>query len=298
MVERSIPLEHCTLLFGTPVSRAEFDRACQRTPRSDYIANVVGDNPEEAWNRNYATVAATAEELITTAKNLGAVICREATLADFSYATAHAKIVILLAHFRGFDFSEQDLLRPIDNVVAAIKSRSHPALAYFDPVPHELTSLVDAFNVAVMERKLLSYLPRPLDIAGQDSTSVGRVLCRDLLDEALVGFVRPGNQVDLFDGLHSLGSLEAAMWDGFQGELDLALCNSVALATYIDLRRHNRVRHLHWPDIIDPVPQFVLIGETLRRLSYQGGSYISTRINLEKEMLQVDWRSNDRRRHS
>jgi hypothetical protein len=293
----SIALQSCALLFGTPVSREEFDRACRRVPRSDYIAHVVGDNPEEAWHRNYATVAETAQELITTARNLGAVICREATLSDFSYVTAHAKVVILLAHFRGFDFSEEDFLSPVNSVVAAIEARSHPVLAYFDPVPRDLSLLVDAFNVAVMGRKLLSYLPSALDIAGRNSISVGRVLCRDLLDEALAGITKPGNQVDLFDGLHSLGAMEAALWRGFRGELDLALCNSAALATYIDLHRNNTVRHLHWPDLIDPIPQFALIGETLRRLSGRGGSYINTRLIVEEEMLHLNWSSNDNRRH-
>ena len=135
-------------------------------------------------------------------------------------------------------------------------------------------------------------------MAGLNSVSVGRVLCRDLLDEALDGLIRQGNQIDLFDGLHSLGAAEAAIWQGFCGEIDLALCNSVAFSTYIDLRRNNRVRHLHWPDLIDPIPQFLLIAETLRRLSSKNGSYCSVRLQLEREMLQLDWSTDDRRRYS
>jgi hypothetical protein len=170
-------LQHCALLFGTPVSREEFDRACALVPRSDYIAHLVGEHPEEAWNSGYAEVASAAQELIDAASHSGAAIYREATLADFARATERATVVILLAHFRGFDFSEQDFLVPPDCIVAAIDNRLHPALACFDPVPREAGLLVEAFNSAVMERRLLNYLPATLGDAGRLSVPIGRVLC-------------------------------------------------------------------------------------------------------------------------
>jgi hypothetical protein len=292
-------LKDCVLVFGTPISREEFERACQRIPRADYVANLLGvdGDPEKAWHSLYATVAETAQQLIAVASALGAVVCREATLSDLAYATIHREVVILMAHFKGFDVVQEDLVGPLDRIIAAIESGSHPALAYFKQVTREPGSLVDAFNIAVMDRKLLSYLPRPLEDAGRLSISVGRVLCRDLLDEAFAELIRPGNQIELFDGLHSPGAVERAIWSEFKGELDLTLCNSVALATYIDLRRRNLVRHLHWPDLVDPVPQFILIGETLRRLSRQGGSYIALRMRLETEMLQSDWSLYDNTRN-
>jgi hypothetical protein len=290
-------LKDCTLLFATPVSREEFERACERIPRSDYVAHVVGDNPEEAWNSSYANVVRAAQELIATAGALGAVIHREARLQDFAQATANATVVILLAHFRGFDFAEEDLIASREDLIRAIETRAHPVLSYFRPRLSQPESWVDVLNEAVMNRDLLSYLPSPLRDSGELSVAIGRVLCRDLLDEALQGLVKTGNQVDLVDGLYTLGAMEAAIAQGFSGELDLALCNSEALGTYIDLSRGNQVHHLHWPDLIDPVPQLLLIAETLRRLSRSGGSYITARLNLESEMLELDGRTHENRRH-
>jgi hypothetical protein len=249
------------------------------------------------WNDTYAAVAAAAQELIAIATGLGASVYREASLVDLSHATESTDVVIVLAHFRGFNFSVQDFIGSFDRVTAAIKARSNPMLGYFENVPNQALAIVDAFNEAVMGRKLLPYLPSGLRDAGRLSEPLGRVLCRDLLDESLDGIVRPGNQIDLFDGLHSLGAVEAAISSGFRGALDLALCNSIALATYIDLRRNNSIPCLYWPDLIHPIPQFVLIGETLRRLSREGGSYINTRMKLEREMLQIDWSHDDGRRH-
>lgn len=250
---------------------------------------MAGDDPEEAWNRSYSAVAAAAQALTAIASEGGAAVWPEATLADLAAASRRATVVILLAHFRGFYFSEADLLVPHDRIAARIHERKYPVLEYFDPAPGEAHLLVDALNDAIMGRRLLRYLPGSMETAGRNSGVLGRVLCRDLVDEALDGFVQPGNCVELFDGLHTPGEVEGALYEEFRGEFDLALCNSAALATLIDLRRNGRVHHLHWPDLIHPIPQLVLIGEALRRIERNGGSYIQARLNLERQVKQIDW---------
>jgi hypothetical protein len=67
--------------------------------------------------------------------------------------------------------------------------------------------------------------------------------------------------------------------------MDLAVCNSQALATLLDLRRRDTIRHLHWGNVVHPIPQLLSIAATLKRLAASKGSYISNRLELEAEML-------------
>ena len=279
-----MPLGHCSVLFGIPTSWDEYERACRRSPRSDYLLHV--EYPPATWEEEYNEVADAAQELIATATRLGARVVREATLADLAHATVASTIVILIAHFRGYEFAEEDVLVDVDQIFAVIEGSSSGPLSHIAPTLRQLDSLIEALNAAILERNLLRFLPAPVAEAVRDSVPVGRVLCRDLLDEALDGMMKSGNSVDLWDGLHTLAAAEAAIWQDFEGELDLALCNSVAFATCIDLNRVGRVHHLHWPDLIDPIPQLILIAETLRRIERQGETYISTRLRLEGEILQ------------
>lgn len=285
------PLGHCALLFGLPVSRKAFERACKRTPRSDYLTHLIGDDPEEAWSESYSQIVSAAEELMGVASDGEAAVYPESTLAHLAAATERASVVILMAHFRGFDFSEADLLVPAGMIAETIANRQVPVLGNFDPALREPWLLVDAFNSAIMDRKLLRYLPESLANAGERTCALGRVLCRDLLDEALDGMIRPGNRLELFDGLHTPGDVAGAIGERFRGELDLALCNSAALATVIDLRRHNQIHHVHWPDLVHPVPQLVLAGKALTEVARHGGSYIQARLELEREILKIDWRT-------
>jgi hypothetical protein len=279
------PVSRCALLFGTPVDWDEFAARSHDTPPSDYLARVLrGDEPEVVWKRYYAPVAAAAANLIKVAQDLGATVVRKATIRDFSDASLGHDRVILLAHWRGAIVSRSDLAASPEEVVRHIASDARPLLQEFAGVPVNTQAIVDALNRTIEHRSLVPYLPRPLRQVAQESVALGRTLCRDLLDETFEGFLVPGNRIELFDGLHSLGAMEHALSETFCGELDLATCNSEAFAVYLDLRRRNRVRHLHWSDLINPIPQYLLISETLRRLAISGGSYIETRLTVEEAL--------------
>jgi hypothetical protein len=86
----------------------------------------------------------------------------------------------------------------------------------------------------------------------------------------------------LFSGLCTPDEVDRAIFAEFDGELDLALCHSEALATFLDLRRGDRLRHLHWPTLLHPVPQLLKVTATLERLATEGGSYIEKRLLLEE----------------
>jgi hypothetical protein len=146
-----------------------------------------------------------------------------------------------------------------------------------------MDTLIDALNAAITSRGILAALPTSIAQAVRRSRALEETLCRDVLDEALNGLIQPGNRLELSDGLHAPGEIESTIDKNFCGELDLALCNSSALATFIDLRREGRIRHLHWPDYLLPGPQYLKVEATLKLMALTGNRYIASRLLIEEE---------------
>lgn len=272
---------NCAILFGTPVERMQFDSATRNGP-SDYIRGMLrGRFPDLVWAEDYAHVAQAAQRLITTARKLDVGVYEQATLNDLHMATQLFKYVIVFAHWRGIIFRQTDFVA--DFQVISERLNRHPELQKITLGNKTTEDLVNAFNGAMEDgQQLLETLPPSLAEAGRRSRVIGQTLCRDLIDEALAGLVNPGNRLELFDGLHTPDEVEASIWPDFTGELDFGLCNSAALATFLDLRRGNRISHLHWPDYLLPGPQFVKVETTLKQMAIRGGGYIQARLMVEE----------------
>lgn len=269
------------ILFAIPVNKEEFDQVVARTPRSDYLTGMLlSASPEQIWASDYQSISRAALALISTAHKLGVAVYQRATLHDFSVATSNFSTIILFTHWRGA------IVRPTDFLVGfpavnAQMSRS-PALQHVRIVVSEIAAVVTALNAEIESLNSLNVLPKSLADAGRRTKSIGQTLCRDLIDESLLGMIVPGNRVEFFDGLYTPAQVEAALSAGFSGQIDFALCNSAALATFIDLRRHNAVRHLHWPTVIDPRPQLIKVEKTLNLMNEYGGDYAKTRLFVEE----------------
>ena len=72
---------------------------------------------------------------------------------------------------------------------------------------------------------------------------------RDEIDAMFVGLLRPGNLLELFDGLHGKEVVESAIAPGVTGILDLTTCTSTVLADYIAARRHHEIRTVQFPTV-------------------------------------------------
>jgi hypothetical protein len=187
-------------------------------------------------------------------------------------------VVILFAHWRGAKVAASDLLAEPE--ILSAKLREHPL--FRSSHLSDADSIVDAMNSAIEQTRLLQDLPLTVAGAASRSRSISQTLCRDLLDEYVIGLLMPGNRLELFNGLCTPDEVEQAVHAEFHGELDLALCHSEALATFLDLRRGDRIRHVHWPSLLHPVPQLLKVATTLERLAVEGGSYIEKRLLLEE----------------
>lgn len=270
------PLSECAILFAIPTDRSQFNAQVQV---SDYVRKLLrGRESETAWRADYENVALTAQRLIDTAHHLGARVHEQATLAHLRDATVGCKVVVLFAHWRGAKIDRNDLLA--DPEVLWQKLRKHPC--FRDSYAGDTLGVVDALNKAIETLLLLDELPPAVAAAAGHSRSIGQALCRDLLDEYLDGVLAPGNRLELSSGLCTLGDIDRAISAEFKGELDLALCHSEVVATFLDLRRGDRLRHLYWPNLLHPVPQLLKVAATMELLAKEGGSYIEKRLLLEE----------------
>jgi hypothetical protein len=75
---------------------------------------------------------------------------------------------------------------------------------------------------------------------------------RDELDELFHGLLRPGNRLELFDGLHAKEVVDDALDQRFDGMLDLTTCNSTVLADFLARRRRQRLRTVQFPAEQEP----------------------------------------------
>jgi len=232
VTSRNSTASRCAVLIAIPASREEFDAALSRTPLPDYLLEDFGYSvdPHAGWEK-YERVAKAAEALIGTARKLGAGVFVRATLEDVTRATARYQYVVVCAHWRGARVTARDLRSNPETIVQRI--RQHPALASLHPQSCDEDCVVESLNVAIKDKdlSLLSSLPKSVLEAAKRTPAIGQVLSRDIIDKALRPDIAPGNCVELFDGLHTPGEFEAMLWSGFAGELDLALCRSVSLAT-------------------------------------------------------------------
>lgn len=69
------------------------------------------------------------------------------------------------------------------------------------------------------------------------------------MDRLFERLIRPGNRIELFDGLHSKEALESSLFAHFDGTLDLTTCTSTIVCDYISRVRRNRVRTVQYPAV-------------------------------------------------
>jgi hypothetical protein len=274
----------CAVLIAIPATREEFDAAMCRTPLPDFLeSSFLGVDPAEKWKKYHAT-ANGVQALVATARKLNAGVYAQATLESVSDATARYQYIVICAHWRGPFLMERDLMSDPDAIVQRI--RRHPAFISVQPQACGKKDVVKALNSAIEDSRLLNSLRQSLQEAAKLTPAIGHVLSRDIIDRELNGDIAPGNCIELFDGSHPLSNFEMKIARNFAGELDLALCNSVALAIFLDLRRDNRIPNLYWPCAVHPVPQLLKIATTLEIMGSNGGGYIDTRLSVEEAELR------------
>lgn len=242
--------ETCALLVGVALEQQEF---MTRASSSDFLAKY--DAPEESqlalwWERKYRPlIAGPVAELLRFAAANGVQVYERATLDTFREATRVFDIVILFAHWKGPEIIVDDFAR--DATLDAFARRTEGNTS-------ELGRWLSARWSSGRPQNILDDAlvngPDPLApshgihvVVEIPATRLARR--RTALDEMFAGLMRPGNRLELWDGMYSKEAVEAAMDGGFEGTLDLTTCTSTVLADYLSACRGNAFRSVQFAEV-------------------------------------------------
>ena len=277
----------CGVLFALPTDREEFDAVSSGDALPDYRRGLLrGGSPALVWDRRYARVVEAMDQLRTVVADVGGYAFPMATLADLGAASSTCDTLILIAHWRGWQVSESDLRSDARTIEHRLRHAGLGDLLAAGPV--SVRGLVATLNEIVQNGMLLRRIAPELQRPYMNPV-LAATIGRDLLDELLVDAIDPGNRVELYDGQYVPGEIEEAIDGEFRGDIDLATCSSVALATLISMRRGGQVHLVHTVDAIDPLPCCLIIAATLRYALRHGVSYADARLTVA-EHLRADWR--------
>jgi hypothetical protein len=273
-----------TILLAVP---CDFDEFASRVGESDWLAKYRqhDDDPTKAtaalrhwWDVEVQPmVAAPVVQLIASALELGVHVVRRATLADVRAATATSDVVVVFAHWKGYEFVADDLAlqatplafmqraaqsptplgRWLEGRLAALTGASPPITRPLDRMralfrPQPPATLVELLGEA-LDVPLGDHRPDGV-VDGILETPVIRLSRRRAeIDRVFNGLVQPGNRLELFDGMHSMEDLAAAIAPTFHGWLDLTTCTSVVLADHLLRAHRNAFRIVQFEKVQEPL---------------------------------------------
>jgi hypothetical protein len=301
-------LRHVTLVFGIPLTLDEFmARLDARTGSSDFLAKfddrgLEGEelraNQRRWWTSRYEpNVAQPLTKLALEAVAMGCAIRRRATIRDLAAAARDDAIVIVISHWKGPEFSNDDFLPNFDDQLAArLAAVDHPlAIASFQLMRPRRGWLPFTRRHPLRGRdavrQALDTLLQDQEVAGDihhELDATRRARRRDLLDEWLRGLVRPGNRLELFDGLHPAAEISHAIPALFTGVLDLTVCTSTYLGDRLGHAAAQRFRTVQFVAVQDLLEAAIRISLTLRFFATVPElSYLQARAEVSKGYPKV-----------
>lgn len=281
-------LEQVGIAVAVPLTWEDFrSRAATSHWLAKYFDRDLGAHDLEQylrdrWDDEYLPlVADPVHEVLDLASNSGAAVHRDATLEDIRSITEDKQIAIVFAHWKGPEVVFEDLM-------------------WHDGALPYLTRLADKhddFSIWLRSRldlagsdtsKLAQVLEDSLNYNAQGSTSAegahilqhctsSHATVREQLNRTFKGLLRPGNRLELYDGLHTKEELEQAIAPTFSGVLDLTICTSTIPADYIAARRHHAMRTVQFEYEIEFVWAAACMPGTLKLFSTGNFDYQEAR---------------------
>lgn len=269
------------LLLGVPLDWPAFERATQ-DPARDWLRDCR-DEPQHHWHGHYEPlVAAPLRQLAADAQALGVPVRPEATLADLAEASAVSEVVIVFAHWKAETPTDADLLRddaPACRLAAELSQRlvAEPGLQTLAAQLARATTR--AHLVALLEHHVQAGpADAPCGAFEERAHPATRAAQRrSRLDALLHPLLRPGNRLELADGLHSAAAVEAALAEPFDGVLDLTCCQGRTLADHVDRQRLGECRVVQFEqDLVPDIAALALL-RTLQRCLGPAEPYLAAR---------------------
>jgi hypothetical protein len=285
------------ILIAVPLDRVEFG---QRARNSDWLGKFCPPDTsgaaleaalDERWHNAYSTlIAEPLQELVGMARCGSAEVRPQAVLPDVEILTRTKKIVILFAHWKGSEIVFDDFLHgpdiqmyldlsqkatsPVGKWIAA-KLRDHSSRTGADIL---LDIVNDALTVSLPDEQ-------PVSGSVMEHAATRQARRREELERLFPNLLRPGNRLEMFDGLYSKEAVESFVAPGFNGILDLATCNSSVLADYLAARRRHQLRTVQFPNMVEFIWAAKAVTGALQLHSSGNFEYQEAR-NLTSEILE------------
>ena len=298
------------ILIGLPVTIEEFLARVRDSDwlgkyrRTDLDAGRYQEWLESTWTREYEPlVASPLRALQEVAGSLAASLSTRATIADVREATAKHAVVILFAHWKGPEMTNDDLVTPVSREAFLAKAQGSESTIgawMTDQLRSDLPGhgrkrvgwlrAIFGGSAALREPTLREILQGALHAQLDNDPGTGGVdeviedpltrmaRRREVLDALFAGLLQPGNRLELFDGLHAKEAVESAIAVDFTGVLDFTCCTSTHLADFISSRRRLALRTVQFPTVQDFLWGATCVKIALRLSMTDGGpGYLEAR---------------------
>ena len=297
-----------TLLFGLPLTVEDFVARfdAESTCRSDFLSKYDNhDLPPPArnadrlrwWSSRYKTnVADPLVKLAGEAIALGCAVRERTTLSDLGAAARGDGVVIVVSHWKGPEFSNDDFLTGFNGSLAGcLEAVDHPLartilqsmrpqhrwLPFAGRIPlNEREALRQSLNATIQDQETAGDLHYELDATRQARR-------RDMLDGWLKGLIRPGNRLELFDGLHAADEISRAIWAEFTGVLDLTICTSTYLGDHLGRAAAQRFRTVQFLELQDFLEASIRISLVLTLFAKSELTYLEARSTISRAYTRV-----------
>jgi hypothetical protein len=246
----------CGLAMALPLNYDAFCKDLSSGYSMDYAYGMTADrDADDAWKKIGAPVANLCSELANDADRLGVRVCPAATLPELGSLFSERSIVTIVAHWKGPRFSTRDLLVDpklfIDRIRDSCDELSIEIAAHLPPnnnicegisLEGRQSSLADMLNRALIESPTFlshRFLEKRSSITAIDDLELMSERRRQL-DHGYPEIFRPGNRLEMRDGLHAVESIMNVIPSDWKGTIDLALCHSAYAAHLVKDARPER----------------------------------------------------------
>lgn len=280
------------LVFGAPVSRAQFEELACREHYWDYGHMMQAGRTTWAhqFDVHYAPTAAVMSALCELAWTRGFTVFQRASLSDLVTACASHAIVIVAAHWKSSHVLEADLLPGWDAAAVSLLRHGSGPLAgllaeQLGETAPERHRLCNALNVLIRSHRLKPYMPGGLGASVETSPLILEAISREMIDIAFADRIRWGNCLELNDGMYNAWQIKEAIGSAMPAVLDLSCCTSSVLATY--LREHDEHRVIAGDALVIPAPHLRMVHWVLS--NYEGGAedYAALRLAVPRALRNM-----------
>lgn len=252
---RPVSPSNCALAICLPLTYEDFLDHLRPDREEDFAKHVRRSNAQRSvsddyyWEWVYEPVARRILRLCKEVQNYGVKVVYEATLKDLQGLLSSSMVVTAFAHWRFMPVLLSDIRDP-DKLLAALDCPTNELARHFSVairrrVPgiadhlagsrYELiTDLICGINEVIRSsHQWYLYEDERSDQLIEPSVEDLQRLTRPAFEHAFEGLVSPGRAIELGDGMHTIEEFVSSIPTGFDGILDLTVCNSVLLGAAV-----------------------------------------------------------------